>query len=104
MGEACVAIFWPTPGFKGRKFVSSGISKLEGTSISTSAVLHCGLCYSGKEKEKKKQNKKKKKKQVIVSTDQPRECRRPTTERLQYQLLNFPGPANDKVHGLQFQR
>ena len=23
VGEACMAIFWPTPGFKGRTFVSS---------------------------------------------------------------------------------
>ena len=39
--EACVAILWPTPGFKGRTFVSSAFST-EATSISASAVLHCG--------------------------------------------------------------
>jgi len=26
VGEACIAILWPTPGFKGRKFHSSGFS------------------------------------------------------------------------------
>ena len=26
--EACIAILWPTPGFKGRKFHSSGIGDL----------------------------------------------------------------------------
>ena len=38
-GEACVAIFWPIRGFKGRTFVSSGFSK-GGTLISASAVTH----------------------------------------------------------------
>ena len=37
MGDSCVAIFWPTPGFKGRTFVSSGFS-VEETLISVSTV------------------------------------------------------------------
>ena len=40
VGEACVATFWPTPGFKGRTFVSLGFST-EGTLISASTVPHC---------------------------------------------------------------
>ena len=40
VGEACVAVFRPTPGFKGRTFVTSGFPK-EGTLISASAVPHC---------------------------------------------------------------
>ena len=61
-----------------------------------------GVCYSGKEKEK--EEKREKKKQVIASIDQPSEYRRPTTERPLYQLLTCSGPANDKLHDLQFQR
>ena len=41
VGEACLAIFWPTPGFKGRTSVSSGFST-EGTFIFASAVSYCG--------------------------------------------------------------
>ena len=37
MGDSCVAIFWPTPGFKGRTFVSSGFS-VEETLISSSTI------------------------------------------------------------------
>ena len=38
---ACVAIFWPTPGLKGRTFVSSGFST-EGTLISVSQYPTAG--------------------------------------------------------------
>ena len=41
MGEACVALFSPTPGFNGRTFVSSGFS-IERISISASAVPFTG--------------------------------------------------------------
>ena len=40
--KACMAIFWPNSGFKGRTFVSSGFST-EGLLISTSAVPHCKM-------------------------------------------------------------
>ena len=46
VGEACVAIFWPTPGFNGRTFVSSELSA-EGTLISASAAARWN-CYMGK--------------------------------------------------------
>ena len=42
MDEASAAIFWPSPGFKGRTFVSSGFS-IEGTLISASSVSHYGI-------------------------------------------------------------
>ena len=42
-GKACVAIFQPTPGLKGRALISSGLSR-EGTLISASAVLRCRNC------------------------------------------------------------
>ena len=44
VGEACMAIFWPALGFKGRTFVSSGFS-IEGTWISASAVSQCRYLY-----------------------------------------------------------
>ena len=40
VGKACMARFWPTPGFKGRAFVSSGFSTKEETLISKSAVWY----------------------------------------------------------------
>ena len=42
VGKACVAIFWPAPGFKGRTFVHSGFST-KGALISASVVPHCGI-------------------------------------------------------------
>ena len=41
MGEACVATFFPTPGFNGRTVVRFGFST-EGTLVSASAVPQCG--------------------------------------------------------------
>ena len=37
--EVCVAMFWPTPGFKGRAF--DGYVSAEWTLISASAVARC---------------------------------------------------------------
>ena len=48
MGEACVAIFWPSPGIKRRRFVSSGFST-EGTLIFASAVPHLGWGWGAHE-------------------------------------------------------
>ena len=39
---ACTAIYWPTPGFKGRTF--SSVFSPDGTLISASAAPHCGAC------------------------------------------------------------
>ena len=44
VGEACVAIFWHTPGVKGRICVGSG-SWTKGTLNSMSTMLHCGLWW-----------------------------------------------------------
>ena len=38
MGKTCMSVVWPTPGFNGRTFVSSGFS-IEETLISVSAVI-----------------------------------------------------------------
>ena len=82
---------------KGENLSALGSQNWRGPQFLRPQYFTVGVCYSGK-------GKKEKKKQVIASIDQPRECRRPPTERLLYQLLKFSGPANDKVHGLQFQR
>ena len=39
-----MAIFWPTPGFKGRTFITSGFST-EGIFISASTVPHYGITH-----------------------------------------------------------
>ena len=41
LGKTCMAIFWPTPGFTGKTFVSSGFL-MEGTLISASTVPTVG--------------------------------------------------------------
>ena len=50
--KACVAIFQPTPGLKGRALISSGLSR-EGTLISASAVLRCRNCNRQKRSKSK---------------------------------------------------
>ena len=45
MNEAGMAIFWPTPGFKGKTFDNSELSPEE-TLISTSTVPHRGSTES----------------------------------------------------------
>ena len=42
---ACVALYWPTPGFKGVGEPSSSVFSTDGTLISASAAPHCGVLW-----------------------------------------------------------